>query len=44
MNEDIKEIQKKYNAQAKGIKKGEILLDFINSLTPVLLSLETNNN
>ena len=33
-----------YNAEARGEKKGDILTEFISSLTPLMLSLEQSES
>jgi hypothetical protein len=40
MSNDINEIVRNYNAEARGENKGEILTEFISNLTPVMLSLD----
>lgn len=34
---------RKYNAEARGEKKADILTEFMNNMTPIMLSLDNDN-
>ena len=40
MQKDIDEITKKYNLQAKGKNKGELLSEFVQTITPLVLNIK----
>ncbi len=42
LNNDFNEVIRKYNADARGEKKADILTEFMNNITPIMLSLDND--
>ena len=44
LTNDYNEVLRNYNAEARGEKKSDIITDFINSMTPVIIALGKDNS
>jgi uncharacterized protein YbcI len=43
LNNDFNEVIRKYNSEARGERKADILTEFMNNITPIMLSLDNDN-